>query len=162
MAQRSADADVDRLRELASIGAGHAANALARMLGRPCAMQVPRTLALDEAGDEDGDRLGLFFDLEGGPGGMVALIFGADVRARLLDALLGVDEPSAEQAESALRELGNILVSHVASSPCRGFLLRSRVNDSRHRESKRSRAICSTKMRSRSCPIRRTSCTWRG
>lgn len=108
--------DLDRIRELASIGAGHAANALAQMLGRPCAMQVPKALPLDAGLDAGPDRLGLFFELEGGPGGMVALIFGPEVRARLIDMLLGRGVDSDDQAESALRELGNILVSHVASS----------------------------------------------
>lgn len=116
---------VDRVRELTSIGAGHAANALAQMCGRICAMRVPTVRLLPAerihapyvAGEAGGnEHMGVFFDLEGGPGGTVALIFPSDVRDRLVEILLGDKTATAEQAESALRELGNILVSHVASS----------------------------------------------
>lgn len=116
---------VDRVRELTSIGAGHAANALAQMLGRTCQMRVPTVAPLRAApetssegddGDAAGDRMGVFFELEGGPGGAVALIFPAPVGRKLVELLLGEGPFSDEQAESALRELGNILVSHVASS----------------------------------------------
>lgn len=118
-------AELDRMRELASIGAGHAANALAAMLGRPCTMRVPtvRLLSAERvqapcvAGDVGGaDRMGVFFELDGGPGGVVALLFPGEVRDRLIDSLLGDRGSDPEIAESALRELGNILVSHVASS----------------------------------------------
>ena len=116
---------VDRARELASIGAGHAANALAAMVGTPCSMRVPTVRVLPPerlhepyvAGDARGhDRMGVFFELEGGPGGVVALIFPGEVREALLESLLGERASDPVMAESALRELGNILVSHVASS----------------------------------------------
>ncbi len=118
-------AEVDRVRELTSIGAGHAANALAQMLGRTCQMRVPTVAWLadepESASDETdeghaGDRMGVFFELEGGPGGAVALLFPGPVGRKLVEILLGKGPTSTEQAESALRELGNILVSHVASS----------------------------------------------
>lgn len=119
------EAQVDRLRELTSIGAGHAANALAAMVGRPCSMTVPTVDILvgkpgrdseSESEAEQPDRMGVFFELRGGPGGRVALIFPGEVRDRLIQLLVGRRSPDAEMAESALRELGNILVSHVASS----------------------------------------------
>jgi chemotaxis protein CheC len=115
------EAQVDRFRELTSIGAGHAANALAAMVGRPCAMHVPTVLAVDTALDPVGDAqrddpMGVFFELQGGPGGRIALIFPGEVRDLLIRLLVGSRSPDAEMAESALRELGNILVSHVASS----------------------------------------------
>ena len=117
--------EVDRLRELTSIGAGHAANALARMIDRPCTTRVPtvRLLSAERietpyvAGQVTGeDRMGVFFELEGGPGGVVALVFPGEVRDRLLELLLGPGPKAPEVAESALREIGNIVVSHVASS----------------------------------------------
>ncbi|MCP3986901.1 MAG: hypothetical protein GY723_21145 [bacterium] len=115
------DAQLDRVRELTSIGAGHAANALAAMVGRPCSMHVPtvRTEVVDavDCGDiGSNDPMGVFFELQGGPGGRVALIFPGEVRDLLVQLLVGGRSPDAEMAESALRELGNILVSHVASS----------------------------------------------
>lgn len=115
------EAQVDRFRELTSIGAGHAANALAAMVGRPCAMHVPTIRAVDSvsdplAGARHEDPMGVFFELQGGPGGRIALIFPGEVRDLLIRLLVGGRSPDAAMAESALRELGNILVSHVASS----------------------------------------------
>ncbi|MBW2241361.1 MAG: chemotaxis protein CheC [Deltaproteobacteria bacterium] len=115
------EAQVDRFRELTSIGAGHAANALAAMVGRPCSMDVPTVLAVDAVPDlardaQHDDPMGVFFELQGGPGGRIALIFPGEVRDRLVQLLVGGRSPDSEMAESALRELGNILVSHVASS----------------------------------------------
>ncbi len=117
--------EVDRLRELTSIGAGHAASALARVIDRPCTTRVPTVRLLSPerietpcgTGQATGeDRMGVFFELEGGPGGVVALLFPGEVRDRLLELLLGPGPKAPEVAESALRELGNIVVSHVASS----------------------------------------------
>lgn len=123
--QPPGEAQLDRVRELTSIGAGHAANALAAMVGRPCSMSVPtvdvpgspRVRGVGTGNEvEHVDRMGVFFELHGGPGGRVALIFPGEVRDRLIQLLVGSRSPDAEMAESALRELGNILVSHVASS----------------------------------------------
>ena len=68
--------DVDRLRELTNIGAGHAATAFARLVGRPCRMRVPtvRVLTADSAAipfvasvrdDERRGMTGIFFEIEG-------------------------------------------------------------------------------------------------
>ncbi len=125
LSQQLDETQVDRIRELTSIGAGHAANALAAMTGRPCSMRVPTVRVLTAqrlaepfivADAEGPDRMGVFFELHGGPGGYLALIFPGDVRDRLVDMLTGGRPVDREMAESALRELGNILVSHVASS----------------------------------------------
>ena len=71
------EVDVDRVRELTSIGAGHAATAFARLVGRPCQMCVPTVKLLRAesaavpfaASVEDDERrgmTGIFFEIEGG------------------------------------------------------------------------------------------------
>jgi hypothetical protein len=46
------ESELDRVRELTNIGAGHAATAFAQLVGRPCRMRVPtvRLLRADAAG----------------------------------------------------------------------------------------------------------------
>lgn len=122
------EAELDRVRELTSIGAGHAAGAFAQVVGRPCRMRVPtvRLLSAQAVGsafvattrdDERSSMCGVFFEVEGGLGGVLALLFPASSREPVVHALLrprGELAPGAEA--SALRELGNILVSHVVSA----------------------------------------------
>ncbi len=129
IAPDSLAADVDRVRELTSIGAGHAANALGRMLGRTCRMRVPTVRVLqaerihapfvaDVRGDLRHDPVGVFFEVEGGLGGVLALLLSARTCGELVTQLVGrpAAEVAADTAASALRELGNILVSHVVSA----------------------------------------------
>lgn len=122
------EADVDRVRELTSIGAGHAATAFARLVGRPCQMRVPtvRLLRAESAAipfvvsvkdDERRGMTGIFFEIEGGLGGIVAILFSAASRDQLVEQLVGMpaEQATLETAQSALREFGNILASHVVS-----------------------------------------------
>jgi len=120
------ESELDRVRELTNIGAGHAATAFAQLVGRPCRMRVPtvRLLRADAAGsafvatprdDERGPLCGVFFEVEGGLGGVIALLFPAASRDLLLRTLAGA-AASAEAAASALREVGNILISHAVSA----------------------------------------------
>lgn len=120
--------DVDRMRELTNIGAGHAANAFARLVGRPCRMCVPtiRLLRGDSAAssfvvsvrdDERRGMTGIFFEIEGGLGGIVAVLFSPNSRDQLVELLTGTPPHQASPglSQSALREFGNILASHVVS-----------------------------------------------
>jgi chemotaxis protein CheC len=118
---------IDRVRELVNIGAGHAACALGQMLGATCRMRVPlvRVLPTAAAGapfasglvDDEGAMSGVFFEIRGGLGGVLALLFSKDTEERLIHRLLADGRPrSGEAVDSALRELGNILISHVASA----------------------------------------------
>lgn len=120
------ESELDRVRELTNIGAGHAATAFAQLVGRPCRMRVPtvRLLRAEAAGsafvassrdDERGPLCGVFFEVEGELGGVIALLFPAPARDLLLRALAGA-AASREAAESALREVGNILISHAVSA----------------------------------------------
>ena len=120
--------DVDRVRELTNIGAGHAANAFARLVGRPCRMRVPtvRLLRAESAAspfvvsaqeDERRGMTGIFFEIEGGLGGIVAVLFSPSSRDQLVEQLTGTPphQASPTLSQSALREFGNILASHVVS-----------------------------------------------
>jgi len=113
--ERNPERELDRLRELASIGAGHAATALAQLTGRTCEMTVPR-LRAGSAGARA--YAGVLFECHGGPGGVLALLFSADTCRRLLDRLLGEAERELSSAESrsVLCEVGNILASHAANA----------------------------------------------
>ncbi len=118
------EADLDRMRELASIGAGHAANALASLTGRTCEMRVPtvRLLSAQRAptaeGPDERDMTGVFFEVEGGLGGVLALLLPPASCERLLAHLLGGagHDPNDPASQSALREVGNILASHAANA----------------------------------------------
>ncbi len=123
------EASIDRVRELASIGAGHAATALGNLLDRPCRMRVPQVRVLPPSAldapfvmsrsDDQADSLsGVFFEIEGGLGGVLAMLFTPATRTLLVEQLVGKPrrEVADAVAESALREFGNILVSHVASA----------------------------------------------
>jgi len=120
--------DIDRVRELTNIGAGHAATAFARLVGRPCQMCVPtvRLLRAQAAaspfvvnvrGEERRGMTGIFFEIEGGLGGIVAVLFSASSRDQLVEHLTGMptEQASPPASQSALREFGNILTSHVVS-----------------------------------------------
>jgi len=103
---------LDRLCELANVGAGHAAGALAQLTGTPLRMRVP---VVDPPAAE-GDATGVFFAVEGGPGGFLAVFFSTEARDALLEALLGAVPDDPQTRRSALAEAGNILASHALSA----------------------------------------------
>lgn len=106
---------IERLRELAGIGAGHAAAALGELIGRRVRSQPPRIGSGEtKAG---ACTLAVCFDVYGGPGGVLAVVFPEKELDTLLDAMLGAPEPERiDQVESALQEVGNILASHALSA----------------------------------------------
>ncbi len=103
------DLELDRLQELANVGAGHAADALARMIGRTIRMSLPR---LGHAAQGADDRGAIAFDVHGAPGGRLQVHFPPAARRALLAALLG-EEGDSEIGRSALCEVGNVLASHA-------------------------------------------------
>jgi chemotaxis protein CheC len=114
--------EVDRVRELAGIGAGHAAGALARLVGRPIRMAVPRVERRLPGVAAELARLGeggsaICFRLEGGIGGAMAVVFSRGCLELIVTEMMGADAYGLEKAvESAVREAGNVLVSHFASA----------------------------------------------
>jgi len=124
MITRYDEQQLDALRELASIGSGTAATALAQMLGRPVELTVPRALALpladalDAVGEPDAMVASVVLPTTGSAGGapvidggdveMVVLLLFSYACAANLCELLGV-EPRSELGDSALGEIGNVL-----------------------------------------------------
>ncbi len=104
---------LDALRELASIGSGTAATALAQMLGRPVELAVPRALALpladalDAVGEPDAMVASVVMPVRGDAEIVVLLLFSYRCAATFCE-LLGV-EPRSELGDSALGEIGNVL-----------------------------------------------------
>lgn len=113
MITRYDEQQLDALRELASIGSGTAATALAQMLGRPVELAVPRALALpladalDAVGEPDAMVASVVMPVGGDAEIIVLLLFSYRCAATLCE-LLDV-EPRSELGDSALGEIGNIL-----------------------------------------------------
>jgi chemotaxis protein CheC len=121
----TASGPIDRLSELLNIGAGHAASALAALLGRTFWMRVPRAVpfASGAPGPVSGPGAGptrdaaVLFEVEGSLGGIVALFLTGASREALARRLLGAAAAARpELVESALCEAGNVVVSHVCSA----------------------------------------------
>ncbi len=126
---KRSDTEIDRLLELVSIGAGHAAGALATLVGETCWMTVPMVSPAGELppgslfADARSEPLrdpasGIFFEVRGALRGSMAVLLPGDARARILRGMLGGPAAFEDQEHrvSALQELGNILVSHVVSA----------------------------------------------
>ena len=110
--------DLDALREVANIGAGHAAGALSRLVRRVITIEVPRARALGlsevpaAVGGAEALVVGVHLRVHGAMRANLLLTFppeGAGLLLRQMgtacDDLLRVPPPAA----SALREVGNIL-----------------------------------------------------
>src|SRR5215210_1434950 len=108
---------LDALREVANIGSGNAATALASMLGLPVELAVPSAAALplaeavDAAGPAEQVVSSVTLPVFGDMDALVLLLFPTGDAATLC-GLLGVDaDADPEMALSALGEIGNILGS---------------------------------------------------
>ena len=110
------EAELDRLRELAHIGASWAANAVSRLADRTILTRVPILHGPERFKWRGEWETGVFCDLEGDLSGMVAVFLSASTRDAVVDLLCGEPEPPREIAASALSEFGNILVSQTASA----------------------------------------------
>jgi chemotaxis protein CheC len=112
---RFTDIQLDALREVANIGSGNAATALAGMLGRSVDLSVsnaaalPLAEAVEAAGPVDAEVSAVVLPVFGDMDALVLLLFGPE-EAETLCGLLGV-EGDPEMALSALGEIGNILGS---------------------------------------------------
>jgi chemotaxis protein CheY-P-specific phosphatase CheC len=119
-----AESETDRLSELASIGAGHAARAFAQLTGRTIIMDPPcaRINRLEPAAgseDEEPWRSGVIFEFDGCVSAIVGILFRPSMCDAVVRQLLGASADEAmhpETVESALMEVGNVLASHVASA----------------------------------------------
>ncbi|OPX74186.1 MAG: flagellar motor switch protein [Methanoregulaceae archaeon PtaU1.Bin059] len=110
----------DALRELGNIGAAHAATTLSTMLMSNIEMEVPEISVVDisKIHEHVGDELSalVIFQITGevSGGGYVLLHIPKNSVIRLTNAMLGMTELErdlTEMDESALLEIGNIMVS---------------------------------------------------
>lgn len=124
----------DSIQELGNIGAAHAATTLSQMLGSPIEMSVPSIKVVDLArlADYMGEEAAamVVFELQGEipHGGYILFYITRDSAIRLTNAMLGMTEmtrPLNEMDESALLEVGNIMVSAFldATAELLGFVM---------------------------------------
>lgn len=110
----------DAIQELGNIGAAHAATTLSQMLGSVIGMSVPAITIVDLAhladymGEESAAMVA--FELQGEipHGGYILFYITRESAVRMTNTMLGLTElnrPLSEMDESALLEVGNIMVS---------------------------------------------------
>jgi chemotaxis protein CheC len=110
------EAEVDRLRELSHIGASWAATAFARLVTRTILTRVPIVHGPDRFRKRGEWQTGIFCDVRGALGGMVALFMPVQTREAVVALLCGEPDPPQEVVASALSEFGNILASQTVSA----------------------------------------------
>ena len=110
------EAEVDRLRELAHIGASWAANALSRLTDRTILTRVPVVHGPERFRKRGEWVTGVFCDLEGGIAGTVGIFLSAASRDFVVGLLCGTPSVPEEMRASALCEFGNLLASQTASA----------------------------------------------
>ncbi len=103
------------VREIANIGTGNAATALAGMTGRPVDLSTPRAQIVgladfvDLLGDPEADVYGILTPVEGELGGSVLLVVPI-ASARTVCEVFGLDAET-EMGASVMQELGNVLTA---------------------------------------------------
>ena len=124
----------DAIQELGNIGAAHAATTLSVMLGSLIEMNVPaiKIVDLSQLGNYMGEESAamVVFELQGDipHGGYMLFYITRESAVRMTNAILGMTEinrPLSEMDESALIEVGNIMVSAFldATAELLGFVM---------------------------------------
>ena len=113
--------EIDTLREIGSIGTGNAATALSTMLGREVRITLPevRIMGYNEAiewiGGPEAVTAGVLVKMSGDMGGIMLSVQKLELVNIILEAMLGQSiqgyEDLAELEQSALIEIGNIMIS---------------------------------------------------
>ncbi|MCA1030094.1 chemotaxis protein CheC [Bacillus timonensis] len=119
---------IDVLKEIGNIGAGHSATALSKLLNKKIDMKVPdvKIVTFDEvmdlAGGPENIVASVFLRIEGDAPGSMFFVLSLAQASRFIQQLTGDNSfsfdnpPYAEIAISALQELGNILSGSYLSS----------------------------------------------
>ena len=123
---RLEDFQMDVLKEVGNIGAGHAATALSTLLDKPIDMLVPKVRMLpfeeicESVGGAETVVLAIFLRVDGDAPGNMFFILELDAAKNMLRDLIGLNiEDQEEYSElelSALNEIGNILAGSYLSS----------------------------------------------
>ena len=113
--------EIDTLREIGSIGTGNAATALSQMLGKEVRITLPevRIMGYNEAiewiGGPEAVTAGVLVKMSGDMGGIMLSVQKLELVNFILEAMLGQSiqgyEDLAELEQSALIEIGNIMIS---------------------------------------------------
>lgn len=126
---------LEALKEIGNIGSGHAATSLSQMLQTRIEMSVPKVWLvplerMNEAlGELDATKAALYLKVEGNAPGKAMFILSVESAETMAKTLLMKTQPpnlfEDEMAQSALREVGNILVSSfvIALTEFSGVLL---------------------------------------
>lgn len=131
---RLSEVQEDAIQELGNIGAAHAATTLSQMLGSTIEMSVPaiKVVDLSQLGEYMGEESAAMvaFELQGDipHGGYILFYITRESAIRLTNTMLGMTEtsrPLNEMDESALLEVGNIMVSAFldATAELLGFVM---------------------------------------
>ena len=120
---------LDALREVGNIGAGNAATALSKVVGKRVKMEVPLVKILplkdvpDWLGGPEKEVLGVYLTMSGAANGHILFVTTIEDALKIMNILLGDLTPSREQvldmdeiARSAMEEIGNILSSSYLSA----------------------------------------------
>lgn len=123
---RLEDFQMDVLKEVGNIGAGHAATALSTLLDKPIDMLVPKVRMLpfeeicESVGGAETVVLAIFLRVDGDAPGNMFFILDLDAAKNMLRDLIGLhiedQEEYTELELSALNEIGNILAGSYLSS----------------------------------------------
>ncbi|MBO6147388.1 MAG: chemotaxis protein CheC [Lachnospiraceae bacterium] len=119
----------DVLREIGNIGAGNAATALATMLGTKVDMTVPKVELVDFSdmgetlGGEEQIMAGIYLQISGDITGSIMFLLEEKSAHELVAHLMGTGDasfeegqPFTEMEQSALSEIGNIIVGSYLNS----------------------------------------------
>ncbi len=119
-------AQLDAIKEVGNIGAGHGATALSQLLGKRILITVPKAniIPLSEipslVGDPNTLVAGLTLSILGDATGKIILLFPRDSALHLADMLLkqpiGSSKILTEMGHSAIKEAGNILTGAYLSA----------------------------------------------
>lgn len=120
------DIQLDLLKEVGNIGAGHAATALSMMIKKQVDMKVPKVRIIpfneieEYLGGEEQIVVGIFLRVEGDVPGNMFFVFNTESALRLLNYMLDKNITDYQQLTeldySALSEIGNILSGSYLSS----------------------------------------------
>ena len=133
--------ELDALREVGNMGAGRAATALSQMLGRTVTMDVPAAsvLPLEQLSAPLGGPEALvaatYFRVHGDAPGRLLVVLGEASLGPVVGALLGLPSGQAPAldatAQSAIKELGNILCSAYLNALADFLGFPSHISDAR-------------------------------
>jgi len=122
------NAEIDTLKEIGNIGAGNAATALSKMLGKMVTLKVPVVNLVEFKditeflGGPEQLVIGVLVRITGGINGMMMFLVPKGAGAILIRSLMGSLAPARNSGEftemelSAMQEIGNILASSYLGS----------------------------------------------